>query len=939
MTGISANEQDHIRGRLVAARDGIRRQRAELMLEVGRLLRAWRALSGVLQQDLAAEGCVSATVVRRIEKGDYESAPPQSLIAAVTRQGGPARELRELAQTFQALQAQQRQIDKMLTRKILPGPAGRPAGEGEQVTLAAGLRPAALPRPPSVFVGRQRELNALTRLLYRQRLVTVVGPGGIGKTALCLRLAQSHLPAPAGPWFADLSRVRAGEPLLPLLARLILDDDGGPGDDDEVAPRLGAVLGDTPALIILDNCEHVVAAAAAATTELLNAGPGIRILATSREPMHLPDESVLTIGPLPVTNRETPAAGMSPLQPGDAVVLFTRLLGKDLGDEAQLNSRQTAAVADLCRQLDGIPLCIELAAARARTLPVSDVAGSVRRGLAVLSGGRRDIPRHQAIEATISWSWDLLTPDEQRALARLAILTAPFTLRCGAAVAAEDLDSGERLVAALADKSLLSQEVNEAGDARLKILAVVRNFALPRLGTADRQRAVRQLMSWALTAIPSDEIALQQSDAIERLDTDFPLIRAALELSEDSPAEQVRLALAIWQYWHIRSLSDYGCQFLAKAREENIPLSPAERGRALGTLASLLAYQGHFAESIDAAERSIEVRRTLGDPAQLRYGLLILFGNLLETRRFDEAERCLAEIAEIPGEVERSTQGDLSVRHGMLYLHRGDPQRAVQLLREAARCFSSEKMTLAHGFCLGYLSVAYRRAGRLDASLQSALEARKIVGDVFGPSCEAEVTVGVAAAYLALGRQEDALAALDAAPMDEQFRQSTRTHALALRAMAASTVSPPAAAAFLLSHVNEFAGERGSRPDQARMLVKAAQEIAYRSGAYETAARLLGVHTRLGPGDQEIAVGPPTRESSLRLNGHLPQSRLEALIANGFQIEPADAFDTTVAALTQLASAAREPLSERPALDGSTSVGTRLMIIAPYSAPSDGATE
>lgn len=933
MTEISLAEQDRIRGRLMAVRDGIRRQRGELMLEVGGVLRAWRALRGILQQDLAAEGCVSATVVRRIEKGDYESAPPQSLIAAVARQRGPAQELQELAQTFQALQARQRQIDKMLARKILPGAAARLAGEGEQVRLAAGLRPAALPRPPSVFVGRQRELNVLTRLLDRQRLVTVVGPGGIGKTALCLRLAQSRPPAPAGPWFVDLSRVPAGEPLLPLLAQLILDQDGGTGHDDEAAPRLGAALGDTPALIILDNCEHVLTEAATVATELLNACAGVAILATSREPMHLPDESVLTLGSLPVTDPEPPDRGTSPSQPADAVELFIRLLSKDLGDRVNLSAKQAAAAVDLCRQLDGIPLCIELAAARARTLSVSDVALSVRRGLAVLSGGRRDVPRHQAIEATISWSWDLLTRDEQRALARLAILTAPFSLRCAATVAAEGLDGGERLVAALADKSLLSQETDEAGDARLKILAVVRNFAIARLGAADRARAVRQLMSWALSTIPADEIVLQQSDGIERLDTDFPLIRAALELSHDSPAEQVRLALAIWQYWHIRSLSDYGCQFLAKAREENIPLTPAERGRALGMLASLLAYQGHFAESIDAAERSIEVRRSLGDPVQLRYGLLILFGNLLETRRFDEAERCLAEIAEIPGEVERSTQGDLSVRHGMLYLHRGDPQRAVHLLREAARCFSSEKMTLAYGFCLGYLSVAYRRAGHLDASLHSALEARQIVGSVFGPSCEAEVTVGVAAAYLALGRQEDALAALDAAPVDEQVRPSTRAHAIALRAMAASAVSPSAAATFLLSHVNEFAGDRGSHLDQATMLVKAVQEIAYRAGAFETAARLLGVHARFWPGNQEIAAGAPARGSSLRLNGHLPQSRLEALIDSGFQTEPRDAFGVAAAALAQLASAAREVSSERPALDGSTSVGTRLMIIAPYSAP------
>jgi tetratricopeptide (TPR) repeat protein len=463
---------------------------------------------------------------------------------------------------------------------------------------------------------------------------------------------------------------------------------------------------------------------------------------------------------------------------------------------------------------------------------------------------------------------------------------------------------------------------------------VVRNFALTRLTATDRQRAIRQLMSWALATTPADEIALQQSAVIERLDTDFPLIRAALELSEDAPADQVRLALAIWQYWHIRSLPEYGCRFLAKARDESVPLSPLERGKALGTLASLLAYQGHFAESIDAARLSIEVWRALGDPAQLRYGLLILFGSLLETREFDEAERCLTEIAEIPGEIDRSTLGDLRFRHGVLSLHRGDPQRAVRLLREAAHCFSGEKMTLAHGFCLGYLSVAYRRAGDLDASLASALQARQIVGGVFGPSCEAEVTVGVAAAYLALGRPQDALAALDAAPLDEQVRSGTRTHALALRAMAASAVSPSAAAAFLLSHAGEFAdgfaGGRGSGEDQVVLLVGAVQEIAYRSQGYETAARLLGVRARLRLGDQKIDIGPPARESSSRLAGRVSQPRLEALIAEGAQLEPGNAIDFTVAVLTQLAAAA-EPRG--PVLGTSTTAGTRLMIIAPYSAP------
>jgi predicted ATPase/transcriptional regulator with XRE-family HTH domain len=919
-------QQSRAHERLVEARNTIRRERAELMATMGRELHVWRERSGIKQQDLAAEGCVSATVVRRIEKGNYESAPLRSLITAIGRLGGPSGELQELAAAYRALQARQRHVDKLLSRKEVPDNAGWLDGEGAQARLAVGLRPATLPRSRSLFVGRREELTALAQGLDSRRLVTVVGPGGIGKTALCLRFAES-LPFPlAGPWFADLVRVQVGGDVLPLLADLILDDAGSTA----VVTTFGAVLADTPALIILDNCEHVTASAATAVTQILSACPGVRILATSREPLHLPDEWVMTVGPLPVASRDQlgsrPAA-----ESGDAVELFTRLLGQARGEEPKLSSAEVAEVTELCRALDGVPLCIELAAARARTLSVSDIAASVGRGLAILSGGRREVPRHQAIEATIDWSWNLLEPDEQRALSRLAILTAPFTFRCAAIMAHEELDRGEHLVATLADKSLVSREMYETGEVRFKILGVVRNFAIRHLRPADRQDATRQLMRWALGIAQLSEMEYQHPDAIKHLDAEFTLVRLALERSEESPADQVRLAAAIWRYLHIRSLSAYGCLFLAKAHADGTPLTLAERGRALGILANLLAYQGRYAEAIDAAQRSVEVGRVLGDPGQLRHCLLILLGCLIEARRFDEADPCLAEIAAIPGPIERSTVGDLTVRHGLLYLHRGDPHRATQLLTQAVGLFSSERMTLAHGFCLGYLSVAQRRAGDLDASLRTALEARELLGDTFGPSCEAEVTVGLAAAYMALGRQEDALTALDDMPVDEQIRPQTRIHSLVLRAMAASAAAPSAAAAFLLSAVGEFAG--GS-DEQMMLFIRATQEVAYRSAAYEDAALMSGVLLRSDAETQDVEVGLPVLESS-RLDGHVPRSMLETLIADGFNTDPRAAFGLAITALTQLTADRGAPLLRSPTLDPSVTFGTRLMLIAPHSlAPS-----
>ena len=931
MTDLARTErQRRARQRLQAARDSVRRERKEVMAKLGHELHAWRERSGIQQQALAAEGLVSATVVRGVEKGNYESAPPGSLITAVARLGGPSGELQELAATYRALQTRQGRIDKLLSRKEVPENEGWLDGEGEQARLAVGLRPAISPRPSSLFVGRREELSALAQLLGSQRLVVVVGPGGIGKTALCLRFAESRRLPLAGPWFADLSRVRAGDPVLPVLADLILDDAGGTGGDAEVVARLGAVLADTPALIILDNCEHVIASAATAVMRILSACPGVRMLATSREPLHLPDEWVMTVGPLPVANRD-PLGSRPAYESGDAVELFIRLLGQARGEEPELSSGQVAEVAELCRALDGIPLCIELAAARARTLSVSDIAASVGRGLAILSGGRQEVPRHQTIEATISWSWNLLEPDEQRVLSRLAMLTAPFTFRCGAIVAHQELDHGERLVATLADKSLVSREMDETGKVRFKVLGVVRNFAIRHLGAPDRQHAIRQLMYWALERFQPNETDFQQPETIERLDVEFALIRIALEANEESPADQVRLAVAIWQYWHIRSLSAYGCRFLARAGEEGTPLLLAERGRALGILANLLAYQGRYTEAIDAAQRSVHVLRDLGDFTQLRHGLLTLLGCLIEARRFGETDPCLAEIATIPRPTELSTMGDLTVRQGLLCLHRGDPHGAIHLLTEAARCFRSERMTLAHGFCLGYLSVAQRRAGDLDESLRTALEARELLGGTFGPSYEAEMTVGLAAAYLAVGRQEAALVALDDMPVDEQIRPQTRVHSLVLRAMAASAAAPSAAAAFLLAHVGEFAD--GS-DEETMLLIRATQEIAYRSGAYENAALLLGALSRLSSDTQDVEVGLPVFESS-RLQRHLSQLVLEALLADGFSTDPGAAFCLAVAALTELAAVRYAPLPLGHTLDASATLGTRLMLIAPHSlAPS-----
>jgi len=211
-----------------------------------------------------------------------------------------------------------------------------------------------------------------------------------------------------------------------------------------------------------------------------------------------------------------------------------------------------------------------------------------------------------------------------------------------------------------------------------------------------------------------------------------------------------------------------------------------------------------------------------------------------------------------------------------------------------------------------------------------ALEARDIVGSRFGPSCEAEVIVCLAAAYLALGRYEDALVELDAMPPDDRIRPRTRIHLWVLRAMAASAAAPSAAAAFLLSRAGEFAG---GPEEQTTLFIRATQEIAFRSAAYETSALLLGILAGLGSGTLEIEVGLPAFRAS-RLQRHLEPSRLEELFADASHADPSTAFSLAVTVLTELAAQA-PPLSPSSTADPSVTFGTRLMLIAPHSpAPS-----
>ena len=279
-----------------------------------------------------------------------------------------------------------------------------------------------LPAETASFVGRRRELAEVRKRLTEARLVSLVGPGGVGKTRLAVRIATDlGRGFSSGGWLVELAEV--GDPALvshAFLAALDLRDQAAA----EPQALLLAYLRDQELLLVVDNCEHLLAAAAQVVAEVMKAAPGVRVIATSREPLSVAGEYVIPVPPLELP---APAERLAQLRQNEAVMLFTDRAAAAGGFE--LTASNQAAVVDLCRRLDGLPLAIELAAVRTRVLSVEQIVTRLADRFALLTGGSRAaLPRHQTLRTTIEWSHDLLPDSERAVLRRLCAFAGRFTL-------------------------------------------------------------------------------------------------------------------------------------------------------------------------------------------------------------------------------------------------------------------------------------------------------------------------------------------------------------------------------------------------------------------------------------------------------------------------------------------------------------------------------
>ncbi|MGH3030346.1 MAG: ATP-binding protein [Gaiellaceae bacterium] len=561
-----------------------------------------------------------------------------------------------------------------------------------------------LPAPISPLVGRAVELERLAELLSRSRLVSLVGPGGSGKTRLAIAAARdAAIQFRDGAWFVPLGGLTDPARIPDAVAEAL-----ALSDPDSVSARrlVTAWLASRNALLVVDNCEHLVDQCANFVEELLGSAEDVHIIATSREALGVPDEIQMPVGPLPRT---------------DAVALFT---------ERARSVRPGFAAEDdvsrICQRLDGMPLAIELAAARIQTLTVGEIAERLDDRFALLTSGPRTAEaRHQTLRATVDWSYDLLSEDERALLRRLAVFQEGWSLEAAEGVCLES-DSSDvlDLVSGLAERSLVVAE-----DGRFRMLETIRVYALERLAEAGEEEAMRERHAHYFTALAERvEPALRGRDQgvwLARLRAEDANFRLALQSTRDraasDPDEALRLAAALGWYWYVGRQVDGRVQ-LTKTLAATRAGAPASRARALQALSLAVRPAGCIvhpsSEGAQAARESISLFSDVDEPTRAALSRLLL---AVEAVAGDDVEPSLADVEEARKTL-RAQRDEWGVALAdfvemEIRLHNGPVDEALHLGDEAASQFDALQDIWGRSAVRLHLGHGLRLAGRAEDAI------------------------------------------------------------------------------------------------------------------------------------------------------------------------------------------------------------------------------
>lgn len=606
-----------------------------------------------------------------------------------------------------------------------------------------------LPIELSSFIGREREIAEIKRLLADWRLVTLCGPGGCGKTRLALAVAQDLVEKfESGVWWVELASL-SDQTLVPQAVASALGVREAP--DLSLTEALVEHLKPRKALLILDNCEHLVEGCVMLADTLLRDCPELEILATSREPLRIAGESTLVVPSLSLPDpRHLPPAGELTLY--EAVRLFVERAGVvDAG--FALTERNASAVARLCHKLDGIPLAIELAAARARVLSVEQISEKLEDPLGLLTtGSRAAAPRHQTLRATLEWSYELLSDAERTLFRRLSVFIGGWNLEAAEAVgAAAPVEAGRvlDLLSQLVDKSLVVVEDSpvDVGMLRYRMLEPVRQFGREKLRENQEapevsRRHAEHYLALAEAAEP-EMLRADQGLWLQRLRTEFGNLRAALSWSlepdENSRkrAEELRLRLvaALWRFWDFEGFEE-GKQWLRTALEKDPGGFPAVRAKALSGLGWILLFQQDYEPAIEVLEEAVALYKGLGDLSgtALAVGILgyaVVHGLYLErvAAFVEEAETLMR------GDLDRYPRILLGITTALAALGEGAVELAVARLEESlalCREMGNLRDTAMSLFCLGMIELAGGNIDRGAAQIQESARTTQELKDRLG---------------------------------------------------------------------------------------------------------------------------------------------------------------------------------------------------------------
>ncbi|HEY2924087.1 MAG TPA: protein kinase, partial [Candidatus Eisenbacteria bacterium] len=519
-------------------------------------------------------------------------------------------------------------------RSLLEGPTVIVDTPDGAQPLAARV-PNNLPVSLTSFVGRQDEMEEVGRLLKTARLVTLLGSGGCGKTRLAIQVARNLLESyPDGAWIVELAAL-SDPALVPqsVAVALGLREESGRPLVETVAEHIAS----RSLLLVLDNCEHLTAACASLAHAILAAGPGVRVLATSRQALGVPGETLWRIPSLTVPDPGGAPLPRQALSRYEAVRLFL-----DRATAAQptfaLTDQNAWTVAQICGRLDGIPLAIELAAARVKVLPVPQILGRLEDRFRLLtSGSTATLQRQQTLRAAVDWSYDLLESREQQLLQRVSVFAGGLSLEGAEAVCSGDGIGEEEildLLAHLVDKSLLTPEEGCEGTARYRLLETLRAYGKERLQHAGGWDAYvgrhGEFYRALAERVEPELLGPEQASWLNRLEEEHDNFRQSIEMAHESGDQARALSLcgSLWRFWWIRGLWQEGNRRLTKALDFPGALArqPA-RARALHGAAVLARGLGDYTTSHERIEACISIAREAGDREGLAWSLKEL-GNL-----------------------------------------------------------------------------------------------------------------------------------------------------------------------------------------------------------------------------------------------------------------------------------------------------------------------